>query len=780
MMKKPDPKERGQASIVIGMFILTFLLFFAFVVNTGMLVNAKINLQNAADLAAYSGAAVQARQMTTLSFINYEMRRQYKKFLFRYYILGTMFQDSFPGKKGASFTAGARSYVPGPLNTQPGASPGPPYPFPAVCVDLYSAPTGASNNGSNGQQVGGQEAYCRIVQLPHIAGSGSTSITGDAIQSTLDQELNQIEAVREAACDNLSALNQALLFFWLFNTVPEGPVITSVSGTSGNNFNATSLQIMYDRVKYLSSGLGLVPRELLLAFRAGVMQSWINLPANTGVQGTQVDGWRSGTSAMKYERTINAYKSAYDTLGDTTWDASTIRMDELVPNGTGAPLSNPPSMNPVNLLELTMIPVDFTAFSVGYEQGPPQGSPPSYDCYQKLYPIPVHNLPVGFSKTQNFTTYYAVRVTANAKVLFSPWQAPLTLSAYSAAMPFGSRIGPDLHSDDFTYTADTEFLIAGASYKPSDPYFSFKDLPGFIPNLAIQKSSGSGQTDSSGVGGGWNNTLIQNAYYQWVPEYGNRQEYDALMNLAMVPNPWEESQYDIPNDLAPTGDPFVQWFDTNGGAAFWAPLIDGTPGQFPTLLSDAMNNFFSTTGSIGIGKGVSGQVTPPDLQAMLIAAISEYATRLQSHSPPTEGLNNADQPPPGAVTEGIYIMPMADPFQVPPGVYNTVTGNASEAPVTLGSLSPPIAIKPTGIQGILPSSGVPSVDATIFMVDQNTRSAAVRDSWNGVQDSNFVPAGRVGYSVEFVSFDSLKKFPNQPPTSDPDFQAVMASGALKH
>ncbi len=38
--------------------LLTFFLFIAFVLNTGMLVNAKINLQNAADLAAYAGAAV--------------------------------------------------------------------------------------------------------------------------------------------------------------------------------------------------------------------------------------------------------------------------------------------------------------------------------------------------------------------------------------------------------------------------------------------------------------------------------------------------------------------------------------------------------------------------------------------------------------------------------------------------------------------------------------------------------------------------------------------------
>ena len=66
---------------MISVMMATFILFFAFVINTGMLVNAKINLQNAADLAAYAGASVQARQLTHISYLNYEMRRQWKKVL---------------------------------------------------------------------------------------------------------------------------------------------------------------------------------------------------------------------------------------------------------------------------------------------------------------------------------------------------------------------------------------------------------------------------------------------------------------------------------------------------------------------------------------------------------------------------------------------------------------------------------------------------------------------------------------------------------------------------
>src|SRR6476469_1069764 len=95
--KKSSQSERGQISIMIGIMMTTFLLFFAFVINTGMLINAKINLQNAADLAAFAGASVQARQLTHISYLNYEMRRQYKKFLFRYYVLGNLAQKTHPG-----------------------------------------------------------------------------------------------------------------------------------------------------------------------------------------------------------------------------------------------------------------------------------------------------------------------------------------------------------------------------------------------------------------------------------------------------------------------------------------------------------------------------------------------------------------------------------------------------------------------------------------------------------------------------------------------------------
>jgi len=61
-------------------------LLVAMVVNISFLVTAKINLQNATDLAAYAGAAQQARYLTEIGKWNYEMRRNYKAMVFDYLI----------------------------------------------------------------------------------------------------------------------------------------------------------------------------------------------------------------------------------------------------------------------------------------------------------------------------------------------------------------------------------------------------------------------------------------------------------------------------------------------------------------------------------------------------------------------------------------------------------------------------------------------------------------------------------------------------------------------
>src|SRR3989344_8669644 len=96
MRKRFKNSESGQATIFMALFMSTMILLFAFTTNIGMLVHAKINLQNAADAAAYAGAAVQARQLTHAAYINYEMRRALKEFLYLYMVRGSLAQTCYP------------------------------------------------------------------------------------------------------------------------------------------------------------------------------------------------------------------------------------------------------------------------------------------------------------------------------------------------------------------------------------------------------------------------------------------------------------------------------------------------------------------------------------------------------------------------------------------------------------------------------------------------------------------------------------------------------------
>jgi hypothetical protein len=161
--------NQGQISVMIGLLMSTFILLFAFVVNIGMLVHAKINLQNAADLAAYAGAATQARQLTQIGYLNYEMRRQFKKYLFRIYVLGNMSQPNFPQTGGGGQTP-MKYTVNGGVD----------YGAPTTCV-IFNA----SDN------------YCQLNILPKISIPPANEL--DSITSTLSAQLKMIEAIKELA-----------------------------------------------------------------------------------------------------------------------------------------------------------------------------------------------------------------------------------------------------------------------------------------------------------------------------------------------------------------------------------------------------------------------------------------------------------------------------------------------------------------------------------------------------------------------------------------------------
>ncbi len=537
--------------------LMTFLLFFVFVINIGMLVNAKINLQNAADLAAFAGGAVQARQLNQISFLNYEMRRQYKKFLFRTNVMGGMATKTFSAKQ-----QGQREW---------GPEPGTPYNpnAPAVCIIFNSA-----------------DNFCQLAKLSAIPLPNPSPL--DQIQNTLVDQLTKLEQIRQDNCKNISATNKQLLLYWLFNTDPY------FDGVNPDPKIANILRV----IKGLASGLGIIPKEVLLKQRIETLKDYVNFPPQKGVTVSSAGRLKSAADVAARERTIQAFYSAYYTLGEHTFPADGITMDELQPE---------------TVLAIKPIKAEFDVYAV--ESGPaPSANSKAKDCVSAPLPIKIPNaIPLGFYKDPKVLTYYAVRVTAKAQILFSPF-GDLTMKAYAAAQPFGSRIGPVIEDGNAVFTRPAE---CPNSMHSTDP------CVGRVPFLAVGTS---GYKD-------WEQAEVIHAFANKLKEQGgagsqgqtqviDQAAMERAYQAAMVPNPIEKGKYNIINDL---GDSFMNFFDDTQVHAMWAPVIS------PEKLASgktAEQEVLDIVNSINVPQGQSGGDVSEEIKQLLKDGLSAYIQKL--------------------------------------------------------------------------------------------------------------------------------------------------------
>lgn len=86
MKPRRAPRQEGQILILMALLATTLIIMFGMVVSIGHLVEARMNLQNAVDLAAMSGASYQARYLNHLALVNYRLRQNYKFVLYDLYV----------------------------------------------------------------------------------------------------------------------------------------------------------------------------------------------------------------------------------------------------------------------------------------------------------------------------------------------------------------------------------------------------------------------------------------------------------------------------------------------------------------------------------------------------------------------------------------------------------------------------------------------------------------------------------------------------------------------
>lgn len=412
--------ESGQSIILISVVILSFLMFFQFAVSTGLLINAKISVQAAADAAAYAGAAVQARQMNGISYLNYDMRRQYKKFIFRYGFVGSM-----GGAKATVSPTSSDDSAFDKTEAVPGThGVSKPIGVPVVCIPLTDK-LQANDNCSN-------------VSLPStkhdiISSSGGGSSLNRITQALYDQ-LAAIESLQDALCAGQSKMNLFVTLSWLFRADPDNSTVTKLLTELYKNYGNTNpaakpdIPTMVTNLSPLFGGLGLYPRNIINQLRIQTLEKFINEPKALGMTQDTANSWQGATNAEAKERSLQAFQSALANLNASVFDSSLVTMDELQPD---------------TMLTVEPVLVDFNVYIQHMEKVSPTNS--SAVCVSDIDPFPAIGAPVGVKLSNPAQVSYAVHLKAFVKphgLLYLPNSEPLELDAYAGAKPFGSRIGP--------------------------------------------------------------------------------------------------------------------------------------------------------------------------------------------------------------------------------------------------------------------------------------------------------------------------------------------------
>ncbi|NDD91094.1 hypothetical protein EBZ37_03300, partial [bacterium] len=484
----------------------------------------KINLQNAADVAAYAGAATQARQLDAIGALNYDLRRNYKRFLYRYISFGNINRPDRRSGSQYSFEAQRSSQVNNFVNLG----------VPAVCLVFKP-----------------NDNYCRIYNLESIQVSGRPNFL-DAIGAALGQVLDNLEQIRRKNCGALTVSNILALTLWLYNTDPEG-----IQNLINTVYSDAESRLALQTVANVSQGLGVIPRNKITLQRIMTLQNeFLNHPAEENVDNGRAEAMESSLNPMIFERTVLAYKSARRTLGVATFGES-FTMDEILPDQP---------------LDLETIAPEFYAYAT--YMGVKDGSDP--DCTQRLYglQVPQGMLPVAVYK-KGPPIFYGVRLRGEPTLLFKLFNLPM--EAYSAAKPFGSRLGPA--------TTEAEFVSSGTPLVGIGGGYSGR----VIPNLILDPNNRTSFLDHGIFTG-------IRSYIQGGGQAELTERFLRAEGASSLPNKQEYGRYIIPTDytdpsIDDSWEPFKTHFVAGTTYPIYAPIslaadsgrsaIEGIVNQIP-------------------------------------------------------------------------------------------------------------------------------------------------------------------------------------------------------
>ncbi|MBI2026921.1 MAG: hypothetical protein HYS98_03825 [Deltaproteobacteria bacterium] len=408
-------KQSGQVAILV-LIIFTFLfLLFAMVINVGMTVHHKINLQNAADMAAYAGAAEQARILTTIGWKNFELRKNLKEMIYFLWVQHSAFNPGFPKNQNEAVGALPRNWIP------------------AVCLeDHFNRKAGSKDFGHTGY-----EAVCRNIKIPPLIQPAFLWGPIGAWQSIVFQDLS---LQREEQCLKYNDYNKAHaredVKIYTDNSQAIYKQISDLALALNKEAQDTEMQV-YNHQDFETR----IPIEWLthMMDQSGLTLSVPPLPKDIGVI--------ARLTALKNLSQPNR-------MGN-------FRFVPVHPQGTMSDPMNGPYIKLAPMEKNFVFPhINFDYRSSGNQS----------TCQMQYNFEHMPAFKIGVRKIKDHNTYYAVRLASEPWLPFLPGALKPKLEAYAAAKPFGGRIGPQQEDPLLAQIPPGQFGIPNISLYPGDVY----------------------------------------------------------------------------------------------------------------------------------------------------------------------------------------------------------------------------------------------------------------------------------------------------------------------
>lgn len=389
--------ERGQMAIFIALIFQVLFVFFAMIVNVGLIVHDKINLQNSVDIAAYYAAQRQAELLNAIAHQNYQIRQAWKLLAWRLRVIGDLGYKQHPMQKNYGGTIqDVSAFAPGNADGSGGSTW-----RPTVCV--------SHTLWGNNQNI----CYDSNINIPPMPPGRVIMPIGilGAINVLTALQIDKLKDSASADCEQTGPMNFNLAISWIsayrFQVAQSKELIrryADMLSASSSEFNDLSnLSVAAGTHKTLTNNLTRanyksLDKENFRMFNSlgalGDRKKWLNeVPIYPLVFYT--DFRKSGGACIGTSKPINGRKS----------DGARSNIPAHYPGGT---ISN-------DIEALRNEPMD------------------PYDLYHSTF---------GVEKNPWAMAYVGVYAETKPRKPYLPFGEPITLRAKAFAKPFGGRIGP--------------------------------------------------------------------------------------------------------------------------------------------------------------------------------------------------------------------------------------------------------------------------------------------------------------------------------------------------